>query len=88
MLPQTLVKRVESLEHRVNVLEQLPSRVDALSVQISQLRDEMHDEFSAIRHEIRAGDERVLSQVRMLHEDLVARFKTRGEGRRTSKKQS
>jgi len=52
-----LLTRLELLEQRVNVLETLPARVDALTDQIVQLRDEMHAEFSALRAEMRAGDE-------------------------------
>ena len=107
MPPQTLVKRVESLEARMTVLETLPARVDALESQIVQLRDEMRNEFSAVcseirhgdeetrrslREEIRAGDEetrRALreeirdlgSQMRILHEDMIQRFKTLEDGR-------
>lgn len=57
MAPQTLAARMDSLEARVTLLEQLPARVDALALQVSQLRDEMRSEFSAVRGEIRAGDE-------------------------------
>jgi hypothetical protein len=87
MPPQTLERRVERLEQRVTILEQLPARGEALAVQISQLRDEMHVEFSAVRNEIGAGDERVIgtlreeiragdqsvmTQARVLYEDLKA----------------
>ncbi len=57
MPPETFVGRVESLESRVIVLEQLPEKLDALALQISQMRDEMRGEFSALRSEIRTGDE-------------------------------
>ena len=61
MPPQTLEARVERLEERVTKLEDLPARMDALSTQISQLREEMHSGFSNLREElrteIRAGDE-------------------------------
>ncbi len=46
------------------ILEQLPAKVEALAGQISQLRDEMHVEFSAVRNEITAGDERVITGLR------------------------
>src|SRR5262245_27778951 len=95
MPPQTLEGRVESLESRVTVLEQLPARVDHLGVQISQLRDEMRVEFSAVRSDIVAGDERVVTSLReeirvtaeeilrharMLHEDLLSRIALIAEG--------
>ena len=49
MSPQTLVRRVEKLEERVTILEELPARIDDLTLQISQLREEMRGEFSAVR---------------------------------------
>jgi hypothetical protein len=48
---------MDSLEARVTLLEQLPARVDALALQVSQLRDEMRSEFSAVRGDVQAGDE-------------------------------
>ena len=112
MQPQTVEKRVENLETRVTALEQLPARMDALVVEISQFRNEMRAEFSAtraelrgemragneetcrtlreemragndqtcrtlrgeIRGEIRASEERILTQVRVLHEDVISRL--------------
>ena len=55
MSPQTLVRRVEKLEERVTILEELPARIDDLRLQISQLRDEMRGEFSAVRGEMNSG---------------------------------
>jgi len=52
------------LERRVELLEQLPARVTALELQIIQLRDEMRSEFSAIRSEVRAGDEETRRSLR------------------------
>ena len=89
MTPETLETRMDRLEHRVTLLEQLPARLDALGVQISQLRDEMRGEFSALRNEIKAGDddvvrtlrkeirastEEVMTHVRILHEDVISRL--------------
>ena len=97
MATQTLAARVDSLERRVTRLEELPARVDALALQVSQLRDEMRVEFSAVRSEIRAGDEntcrtlrddiragdeRVMEQARVLHEDVVSRLTLIQEGTR------
>jgi len=65
---QGVVARVERFDERVTILEELPGRVDALSTQISQLRDDMHREFSTVRDE----NERVMNHTRMLHEDLKA----------------
>jgi len=89
MATQTLAARVDRLEQRVTLLEEMPARVDALTLQVSQLRVEMRGECSAVRdeiragdeetrrvlrEEIRAGDERVMGQVRVLHEELISRL--------------
>jgi uncharacterized coiled-coil protein SlyX len=57
MAPQTLAARMDSLEARVTLLEELPARLDALALQVSQLRDEMRSEFAAVRGGVEAGDE-------------------------------
>jgi hypothetical protein len=91
MSRESLEARMDRLERRVDLLEQLPQRMDALEAQIVQLREEMRSEFSAIRGEIRDGDgetRRSLSKqmrdlfaaneahMRVLHEDLVQRIAT------------
>ena len=48
----------------MTILEQLPDRLDALAVQISQFRDEVRVEFSAVRREIQAGDEETRRSLR------------------------
>lgn len=95
MPPQTLAARVERLERRVTILEELPARVDLLASQFSQLRDEMRADFSAVRDEIRAGDEetrrvlveeirsgdqRIMDQARVLYEDVKATLALLKEG--------
>jgi hypothetical protein len=69
MAQKSLEERVDMLEHRVEILEQLPDRVTAIEQQIVQLRDEMRAEFSATRVDARAGDEDV---VRTLREEIRA----------------
>jgi hypothetical protein len=64
---QALSLRVDRLEERVTIFEQLPARIDAVESQILQLREEMHREFSSVRDEIRTGDEGV---VRTLREEI------------------
>ena len=96
MAQESLEKRMDMLERRVELLERLPDRVTALESQIVQLRDEMRSEFSAVRADIRAGDEetrRVLTErveflfdanerhMRLRHADLVDRIARMGEGR-------
>ena len=87
MPPQTIESRVERLEHRVTELEQLPARVDDLTSQISHLRIEMRDEFSAIRGAMAeqgaasvARDEALGTQMRVLHEDVISRLALLQEG--------
>lgn len=64
MAQKSLEARVDMLERRVQILEQLPDRVTAVEQQIVQLRDEMRAEFSATRAEARAGDEDVVRRLR------------------------
>ena len=64
MTRQTLESRVESLERRVTTIEQLPERMNRLESQILQLRQEMRDEFSAVRVEMAAGDEETRRSLR------------------------
>jgi cell division protein FtsB len=97
MRPQTLERRVESLEQRVTVLEQLPARVDNLAAQISQLRDEMHAEFSEVRNQmyllrdellgsVKAGNAEVMAQARALYEGGTQAKLAILQGRRPSRR--
>ena len=95
MPPQPLESRVESLGRRVTQLEQLPARIDALTLEVSQLRTEMRAEFSAVRHEMAEQGATILgtlrqematqfgdlsAQMRVLHEDVISRFALLQEG--------
>ena len=101
MAQLTLTGRVEILEGKVALLEQLPERVDRLEVQILQLREEMRSEFAAVRaemregdrsviqqlrEEIRAGDEETRRYMRVLHENVIARIAAIGESPRAPRK--
>ena len=98
MPPQTLASKVEDLETRVTRLQDLPARIDDLTSQVSQLRTEMRDEFSAVRTEMAAGfaaiairTDSLASQMRVLHEDVIERIALLQEGwpkppKRTRKK--
>ncbi len=48
----SLTRRVEILEEKVGALEELPTRMTSVELQIVQLRDEMRGEFSAGRREM------------------------------------
>jgi hypothetical protein len=50
----TLTARVENLEKRVELLEELPARMSAVELQIGHLRREMREQFSAVRVDLRA----------------------------------
>jgi uncharacterized protein YPO0396 len=108
MTEPTLTGRVEMLEQKVENLEKLPARVEAVELQIVQLREEMRGEFSAVRAEMRAigtelrselhdlgttlrveirqGDEETRRQMRVLHEEVIARIQILGAPRRSRKK--
>lgn len=94
----SLTRRVEILEEKVESLERLPARVDALELQFLQFREEVRVEFSATRAELRAeiqgvetrltalireGDEETRRYMRVLHEDVIAGMATIGEGGRS-----
>jgi len=83
---QSIAARVERLEQRVTILEELPGRLDAISTQISQLSDEMHREFSNVRDEIRAGDKEtgrsLREEIRASNDETVRTL--RGEIRASS----
>ena len=91
MPPETIASRVDDLERRMTDLETFPDRITAVESQIVQLRTEMRSEFSAVREEIRSGDEetrRVLGEridengghMRVLHEEVIGRLATIQEG--------
>jgi hypothetical protein len=54
---QTIENKVHLLEGQVTELQKLPERLGAVESQIVQLRSEMRMECSAVREELRAGDE-------------------------------
>ena len=79
MPPQTIESRVGKLEHHVTNLQQLPARIDALSAQISQLQEDIGARFSAT-------EERILAQVRVLHEDVISRLALIQAGQRKTRR--
>jgi len=69
MQPRTVEQRLRFLEMTSQSLEGLPDAVAALSAQILQLTGASHDGLSALREEIRAGDEETR---RVLREEIRA----------------
>jgi hypothetical protein len=84
MRSQPVENRVEKLEERVVVLEQLPSRIEKVELQIQQVRGEMRDEFSAVRHEMRDEFAAVRQEMRELGSAL--REEIRATNRHTIEK--
>ena len=90
MPPQAIESRVEKLEEHVTNLQELPGRIDALSVQIAQVREDVVAQISAtertLREDIVSGDERILAKVRVWHEDVVSRLAWLQEGQPGSRR--
>jgi hypothetical protein len=82
--PQPIERRVERLEERVTRLEELPARLDDLTGQILQLRVEMGSAISDLRDRVDAMPEQitreVMTQVRILHEDVIDRLRIIQDG--------
>ncbi len=99
MADAPLVERVEKLEKTFEALAGLPERMTAvedrvgsLELQISQLRTETKDGFSAVRSDFlavfdsgsRATEalfKETWAQMRALHEDVISRIARLGEAR-------
>ena len=64
MPQESLEKRVEKLEDAMTGFAGLPPQVAELASRVSQLGGEMRVGFSAIRDEIRAGDEQTKRELR------------------------
>jgi predicted RNase H-like nuclease (RuvC/YqgF family) len=94
-LPTRVDALTSEVSHLRSEVSHLSSEVSELNSEVSELRDEMRVEFSAVRgeitkgdeetrrvlrDEIRAGDARVMEQVRVLHEDVVGRLALIQEG--------
>ena len=64
MQPQGIEAQVDRLERRVEMLEQLPERLDRLEGHILQFRQETRGEFSAVRAEMHEQGTRLESVFR------------------------
>ena len=82
---EMLEQKMEGLEGLPDRVASLDGRVASLEEQISQFRVETRMEFSAVREEMRemhtelvalisAGDEETRTQMRILHEAVIARL--------------
>ena len=72
MAPQKVLSRLDSLERRVDGLESLPGQVARLELQFLQFRDEVHDELSAVRAEMRTLGNDLRAEMKTLGDDLRA----------------
>lgn len=96
MAGQTLARRVDRLEQRMDALETLPAQVANLATQILQFREDVDRALSAVRqdlgaemavqgnqlrHEMREGDEETRRFMRVLHEEVIERLSRIEEGR-------
>ena len=63
----------------MGALEELPARVAAIESQILQFREEVRKEFSAVRTEMHEMGGQILTQMRVLHEDVIGRIELLGE---------
>lgn len=79
MAETILTRRVEMLEQKVQSLETLPARVEAVELQIVQLRDEMRGEFSAVRQEMNAMGSALGMEIRAVDEALRAEIRAGDE---------
>ena len=97
MQPRSVEQRVTSLEQQMQEMGDLPGRVTKLELQILQFRQDVRDEFSATRTELRADIAAAVASLReaiketnthmrMLHEETLTRIATVGEGRKTGKR--
>jgi hypothetical protein len=70
MEPRAAAKRLETLEIRVDRLEELPARIEDVTQQVLQLRTEMGAEFSAVRAEMNAQWVGVRTELNELRTEL------------------
>ena len=80
MQPRSFEERLAVLEKQMMEMRELPKRTTQIESQIVQLRQKVHDEFSAIRNELKAADDDTRVFMRVLHEDVLTRIKVAGEG--------
>lgn len=72
---QSVESRVETLDTRVTMLEELPARMDRLESQIVQLRAENAAEHSAIRQDIQTFGAELRTEMQELGTDIRAEMR-------------
>ena len=70
MRRQALETRVVRLEQRMDLLGQLPERMDRLDSQFLQFRGEVRDEFAAVRLEMHAMGAQLRTEMKELGTEL------------------
>lgn len=70
MAGESLEKRVEILEQQMRPVSELPERVASLETQSLQFRAEMRQEFSAVRTEIQLVRSELRDEIRTTGEGL------------------
>jgi hypothetical protein len=83
MAGRHVTERVEVLEVKVALLEELPARVSAVESQIVQFRTEMGGEFSAMRQEMRELGATLRQEMRGLEEGLRREMRALNDETRT-----
>jgi hypothetical protein len=79
MQERSIIECVAIPERKVEALDLPPDRVAGLELQFMQLREEIRAEFSAVRDEVRGGDEETRRHLRILHDNLIARLSALGD---------
>jgi hypothetical protein len=79
MAERTLDDRVTALEGTVAGLQELPKQLASLQRDVTAFQRDVAARFERLERIVRDGDERNYSQMRMLHEDLVAKIALLGE---------
>jgi archaellum component FlaC len=70
MATPTLLNRLDILEVKVNALEALPARIDALTVQIGEQREALERAVSALRGQITSCRDELREQITGVREEL------------------
>ena len=81
MSPESFSERLLTVEGQVSALQGVPKKVEELTVEVSQRRDETHAALSAIHAvldaihiAIREGDEETRRQMRVLDDEVISRI--------------